>query len=361
MIVLMSIFVFLLIFIGFDFALFFYEWQARIHLGRWDNRFEWQMAIESRAKKWLKRAPTVKLTDNNHWMLYDILRGRYRNRTIQSWQVAGLLLALEKGESVRYANRIMNGITGDWDTKPVHVDEALLAYVLKKNGALTPKAEEAIHSLLMEVKGTQDTVPYRVVIPDVRFIDTIGMIIPFLSLCGEEELAMKQMREYDQAKLPGSSIPSHAYDIVRNVPLGIYDWARGIGWYILGLIESNTDGMLNKRIVMLAEELLLYQKDEGGFGVMFFNKESACESSGTALIGLLMVNAYRISSDLRFLDAAFRTEARLMKSTRRTGAIDFCQGDTKGIGYYSTTFSIMPFAQGIALKLSKELNTYAHG
>ncbi len=351
----------LLIFIGFDLALFFYEWQARIHIGRWNNRLEWQKAIESKARKWLNRPPTVKLTDNNHWVLCDILRGKYRNKTIQSWQEAGLLMGFGKEESAQYAIKKTDRKTGKWRRNPTHIDEALLAYILKKNGVLPFEAEKAILSLLMSTKGAQKTLPYRFVIPDIRFIDTIGMVVPFLFLCGETELAIKQIKEYDKARLKDSSIPSHAYDIVCNVPLGVYDWARGIGWYILGLIESNTDRAMDKRIISIAEELLTYQKNKGGFGAMFFNKDSISESSGTALIGLLMVNAYRISSDLRFLQSAFRAEKQLMSSTRRTGAIDFCQGDTKGIGYYSTSFTVMPFAQGVALRLSKELNAYAHG
>ena len=351
----------LLVFIGFDFALLFYEWQARIHIGRWSDRLEWQKAIEIRARKWLQRSPTVKLTDSNHWVLFDMLRGRYRNKTIQSWQEAGLLLAFGKTESLHYAMRKTDNITGDWKEKPSRIDEVLLAYVLKKNGALTPKAEETVLAFIMSLKGTQDTIPYRAVLPNVRFVDTIGMVVPFLFLCGETELAMKQIEEYDRAKLANTSIPSHAYDIECNVPLGVYDWARGAGWYILGLVESNADGTLDERIISLAEDLLPYQKTDGGFGAMFFNKGSTSESSGTALIGLLMVNAYRISSDQRFLDAAFGAEKQLMTVTRRTGAIDCCQGDTKGIGYYSMTFSVMPFAQGIALKLSKELNMSAHG
>ena len=354
-----SILIALVFFIGFDFVVLLNEWQSRIHIGRWNNRLVWQRAIESKARKWLKKSPTVKLTDNSHWILYDILCGKYRNNTIQSWQEAGLLLALGKAESVWYAKQKLDSETGNWKKNPTHIDEALLAYVLKKNNVLTAKAEETVFSLLMTAKGTGETIPYRLSIPDIRFVDTIGMIVPFLFQCGEKALAMKQIEEYDKAKLPDSNIPSHAYDIIYKVPLGIYDWGRGIGWYILGLIESDAEGLLNDRIVLLAKELLLYEKKEGGFGAMFFNKTMPCESSGTALIGLLMLNAYRISTDSRFLEVAFRAEKQLMKATRRTGAIDFCQGDTKGIGYYSTTFSIMPFAQGMALKLSKELNKYA--
>jgi unsaturated rhamnogalacturonyl hydrolase len=73
-----------------------------------------------------------------------------------------------------------------------------------------------------------------------------------------------------------------------------------------------------------------------------------------------MLEAYKISSGRRFLDAAFAVERRLMSATRRTGELDYCQGDTLGVGLYSRIFSIMPFAQGIALKLSKELNGYAN-
>lgn len=348
-----------IVFIGVDLILHLSEWQSRIHIGRWNDRLEWQKAIETKACKWLTNPPTVKLTDNNHWILYDILRGRYWNRTVQSWQMAGLLLAFGKKEAIRYVSQKIDTTTGDWKISPTYIDEALLAYVLKKNDVLPPKAEETVHSLIMNLKGVQDTIPYRSDIPNVRFIDTIGMVVPFLFYCGKSTLATKQLEEYDKAKLSNSSIPSHAFDIVHNVPLGIYDWGRGIGWYILGLVESNVDGLLDSRIILLADELLSFQKAEGGFGAMFFNKTTVSESSGTALIGLLMVNAYKISSDSRFLDAAFLAEKQLMKSTRRTGAIDFCQGDTKGIGYYSTTFSIMPFTQGIALKMSKELNAYA--
>lgn len=350
----------LLVFAGFDLWFFFYEWQARIHIGRWNNRKEWQQAIESKASKWIDKSPTVKISDNNHWVLWDMLRGRYRSKIIQSWQDAGLLMGLDCKESVRYASCKIDPASGDWRQKPQHVDAVLLAYVLKKNGALSAKAEKTVIDLLFELKIGRKTVPYRSTMPDVRFIDTIGMIVPFLSACSQTGLARDQIEEYDRARLPGSSIPPHAYDVVRGVPMGIYDWGRGMGWYILGLIESNAVGKFDDRIVSLAFELLNYQKYDGGLGSMFFNKQSPSESSGTALMGLLMLESYWITRDPRFLDAAFRAERRLMSSTRRNGELDYCQGDTKGIGYYSRTFSIMPFAQGMALKLSKELNVYAN-
>lgn len=349
------------VFVGIDLWFSFYLWQSRIHIGRWENRFEWQQAIESKAHKWLDKSPTVKISDNSRWVLFDMLRGKYRSNTIQSWQDAGLLMGFDEKESAQYASRKIDPKSGDWKVKPQHIDAALLAYTLKKNGSLPPKAEKTVLNLLLELKGEAMTVPYRNDLPVIRFVDTIGMITPFLSICNYSGLAKDQIEEYDRAKLTGSSIPSHAYDITRNLPLGIYDWSRGMGWYILGLVESNTEGRFNNRIVTLAYELLKYQKPGGGFGAMFFNIKSPVESSGTVLIGLLMVRSYQINHDPQFLEAAFKAERQLMLLTRRTGELDFCQGDTKGIGYYSHTFSIMPFAQGMALKLSKELNQYAHG
>ena len=39
-----------------------------------------------------------------------------------------------------------------------------------------------------------------------------------------------------------------------------------------------------------------------------------------------------------------------MSVTRRDGAIDFSQGDTKDIGVYSMLFDVLPFTQGLALR-----------
>lgn len=345
-------------FISVDWYVAIYQWQARIHIGRWSDRLEWQNAINKKAHDWLKHSPTVKTTDNNRLILYDILKGQYHNKTIQSWQDAGLLFGLDKKEAEWYVSQKINQKDGDWIQTPQHIDIALLAYVLKTYNVLPEKAQKSTIDLLLKLKSNQKTIPYRATLPTVRFVDTLGMVCPYLAICGEIQLAKKQFEEYDIAKLPDSSIPSHAFLITYSMPMGIYDWSRGIGWYILGLIETSCITNYENRIITLANELLCYQRNDGGFNAMFFNETAQYESSGTVLIGLLMIKAYQINNDKKYLNAAFKIERRLMRATRRTGEIDYCQGDTKGIGYYSHTFSVMPFAQGLALKLSKELNKY---
>ena len=149
----------------------------------------------------------------------------------------------------------------------------------------------------------------------------------------------------------GRSIPPHAYDLASHKPLGVFDWARGWGWYVLGLIETADLPGNKKRILNLSNHLLPFQKADGGFSCLVFNPNERFESSGSALFGLLFVHAYRVSGDERYLNAAIKIEKALMKATRRDGTIDFAQGDTKGIGSYSQIFDRMSFAQGMGLYL----------
>jgi unsaturated rhamnogalacturonyl hydrolase len=288
---------------------------------------------------------------------------RHRNATIQSWQLAGLLTGLGPEDAGRVASCTFDPATGEWRRPPHHPDEALLAWALKKHGALPARAEKTMLDTLSALKGDGPTLPYRAHIPELRFVDTIGLALPFLVACGREDIALAQLAEYDAALLPGTQIPAHAWDLTHGVPLGIYDWSRGTGWYALGLMESGSahgenTKQFNHRILSLARDVLNFQRTDGGWGAMFFDPRSPFEASGTAMMGLLMVKAHSIDHDRRFLAAARVSMQRLMAATRRNGALDFCQGDTLGPGRYSRTFDIMPFAQGIALRLAKELRGF---
>lgn len=343
---------FSIVFIFTDFCFFFSQWLRRIHIGRWNNREEWQLAMNQKAQKWLERTPTVRIKDAKRLILWDIVCKKYQSDEIQSWQIAGLLLGTypQKTEIYDKLNqKLFNQVI-------IYPDQILLAYALKKRKVLSGENEHKILSFLDKYHSS--TIPYRDNLPNIRFVDTIGMICPFLALCGKESIAAKQIKEFDDVLL-NHVFPPHAYNLNNKLPLGIYDWSRGIGWYILGIIETSYSGENKERIIRLAESLLPLQQEEGGFGCMFFNKNTRFESSGSALIGLLFVKAYAITQSEKYKIAAFAVEKALMRATQRSGAVDYSQGDTKGIGYYSTEFSTMPFALGITLYLSNELNKYA--
>lgn len=335
-----------------DLWLIFDTWQKRIHIGKYTDRTEWQIKLQHKAKEWINKSPTIRIDDQERFILWDIIRGRYRSATIQSWQDAGLLMGLSKEDALFYMHKHPN----IFNVENMDIDVALLAHALKKKEILNKEDEDKVKSLFVPYN-ENGTVPYRNNIKNIRFVDTIGLACPFLNDIGCVNLVKRQIDEYDSLLLKGV-FPCHAFDIFRKLPLGVYDWSRGIGWYIIGLTECISIDENKDRIIKLAYKMLPFQREDGGFNCMIFNSHERFESSGSCLAGILFINAYNLTSDSRFLRAAFEVEKSLMKNTRRDGAIDFAQGDTKGIGFYSNQFGIMPFVQGMGIYLSKKLDKY---
>ena len=334
-------------FVCVDLYMMLNEWQARIHIGRWTVREEWRRAMERKAQQWLHRMPIVPRTDAQRWILWDMFRRKYGSRTIQSWQVAGLLFGLGQEATQQY---VMQHPELLMDAH-AEVDVALLAYVMKKYGVLTVEQEKCVGSMF-EPYVEEGTIPYRKHLPMVRFVDTIGLVCPFLYAVGLKDLAERQIREYDEA-LFAKTFPAHAFHVERKKPMGLFDWSRGVGWYILGLTETS---FKEQEMVSLAQQLLSLRLVNGGFSSMLFNSEERMESSGTALIGLLFVKAYEVSGEKLFLEAARQAEKALMQVTQRNGVVDYAQGDTAGIGHYSRHYGKMPFAQGMTLYLTKRID-----
>lgn len=300
-------------------------WFGRIKIGRWDSRGQWRKAVETKARKYL------------HGKL-QVQSGNY-----QSWQTGGLLLGLDDSDAEKYAS----AHPGLFLKGASDVETSFLAFALKQRSQLPLGKEEELRSRLLK-KLAQGTLPYRDSSSDPRYVDTIGLACPFLYSTGLSEAADNQIVEYDRALYDGV-FPPHAFDTERNLPMGVYDWARGTGWYILGIISSRSN---ESRVIKLAKRMMDFQRKDGSFGAFLFNPSSRKESSGTVLAGILLVTAYKWSGDERFLSAAKKAENALMTMTRRDGSVDFAQGDTIGIGLYSTHFGTMPFVQGMTLYLS---------
>lgn len=331
-------------------------WQKRIHIGRWNNIEEWENALKVRANKWLRKPPIVSKKGSDYYILIDILKGNYKNNTIQSWQQAGLLMGL--------------GTTTDCIPQICHIDIALLGYAILSNHPfphnIKPKIDD-IYNNILKTKGNNNTIPYRASNTDIRFVDTIGLVCPFLVKYGviynnpeAIKLAEEQIIEYSSFINNETKTPPHAYNLTYNVPLGVYDWGRGIGWYILGIVEcySNLSDcefkhFLKDQIVQLSYNLLKYQLESGGFAASIFDRTLFAESSSSVLCGILFNKSYEITKDIVFYRATDNIIVQLMRNTQRNGAIDLCQGDTHGIGNYSTKFGYMPFVQGLTLLLIK--------
>lgn len=127
------------------------------------------------------------------------------------------------------------------------------------------------------------------------------------------------------------------------------DWPFGrtslpkIGWW----------NMIRPCLITYSRIMLQLQQPGGSFRSFFFDRYSPIDSSATVLAGILFVKAYEFCPNERFKDAAVKVQNALMKMTRRDGTIDFAQGDTKGVGMYSSRFQSMPFVQGMTLYFAK--------
>lgn len=346
---------------------------CRFHIGRWQQD-SWEQAVEKKAIKWLRKTPTVKITDNSRYMLLDILNGKYQSKTIQSWQKAALILGLLESKSVvsqkaaRKAAEDLVDSAGNWKEPPVAVDCGMLSYAVLKAVSDPFKIKPAMDYSIKIIKqninaegmisytGGKDN-------PDM-YVDTIGLVCPFLTLYAKifevsewKDIAFYQIKMFHQYGIyKNTALPNHAFDIESKLPLGVYGWGRGTAWYLLGLMDTyknlNSEeykNLLREWISEAAEKYIVYQRNDGGFGATL-QRTQTYDSSATAALAWFYSCCYSIFSEEKYKQVKEKCMNKLLSCTRISGAIDWCQGDTKDIGVFSQTYDLMPFAQGMALR-----------
>lgn len=366
----------------------FKDWVGRIHIGRYYDKNMWNQSITIKGVNWLNKTPKIKVTDNTRLVAIDMLKGNYTKNAIQHWQEAALLLGLTehlknkddetvKKEITKFLN-LKFDYNGQWINKPKHVDCAILAYaVMKLDFIDTEKYRKALDytwKMINEHIGADGTVGYRKSMKSYRYVDTIGFICPFLVTYGIKykkseciNLAIKQIKEYEKyGMLEKHFIPSHAYRLENKVPHGLYGWGRGLGWYAIGLIDSwrelpnnhNYKLVLEESVKQFAGAAISFQQENGSWNWTVTRNESRPDSSTTAILGWFMLNASKIDEISKdCLHSTEKAMSYLMKATRRNGAVDFSQGDTKDIGVYSMLFNILPFTQGFCIRM---MNLYKY-
>ncbi|MBJ8026421.1 MULTISPECIES: glycoside hydrolase family 88 protein [Bacillus cereus group] len=362
------------------------DWVLRIHMGRYEDKSIWNETITKKGSKWLLNTPKIKVTDNTRLVVIDMLKGNYTKSTIQHWQEASLVLGLSeyvkhnddkemKSEIEKFLNSKFDS-NGQWLEKPKHIDGAILAYAIMKLEYIDinkyKKALDYTWEMIKDHIGEDGTVEYRKFMKSYRYVDTIGFICPFLVCYGTKfnkddciDLAVKQIKEYEQyGMLDKHSLPCHVYKIENKVPLGLYGWGRGLGWFAIGLIDawnelpqdSKYKFAFEESVKRFAEAAMSFQQDNGSWNWTVTRNESRSDSSATATLGWFMLNASKIEKvSKECLDSTEKAMSYLMKVTRKDGAVDFSQGDTKDIGVYSTLFNILPFTQGFCIRL---INSY---
>jgi unsaturated rhamnogalacturonyl hydrolase len=374
-----------------DIVPIFKDWISRIRIGNYHDKLIWNKKIIDKGTKWIKNTPKIKVTDNTRLIVIDMLKRNYSKSAIQHWQEASLILGLSeylkynddprvKKELQAFLDRKFDS-NGGWISKPKNVDGAILAYSLMKINFIDidkyKKALDSTWELIKEHIGQDGTVEYRKSMRMYRYVDTIGFICPFLISYGtrynkEEcvDLAVKQIQFYEKHGMLGDiNIPCHSYNINNNVPLGLYGWGRGLGWYAIGLIDAwselpishNYKLTLENSIKRFAQAAIDFQQDNGSWNWTVTRYECRPDSSTTSTLAWFLLNASAINSiSDKCIESTNKAINYLMSVTRRNGSIDFSQGDTKDIGVYSNLFNILPFTQGFSIRCINRLlhNSY---
>ena len=362
---------FFLLILTIDFFPDFWIWQSRIKIGRYTNQKEWQKKILEKSLSWLNVMPKTKIKDENKFIVLDILKNKYTNKTLQSWQEASLLLGLneayQKNENPKIKYEILKFVNskidkqGNWIVEPKEVDTALLAFAISEIPFLDREIKPAldfIYNLIVSKIGKDTTVMYRNTTHNYRYVDTIGFICPFLTKYGIEfqkeeaiHLAVSQIKNFEKYGMLENKISCHAYEVNTKNPLGIFGWGRGLAWFIIGTLETFKilpEKHLEKKYLqnllqLIAETLIKFQRKDGSFAWNLLDEHSRSDSSATAVFAWFF-------KEMNLKNEAQKSLQYLQSVTQRSGAIDFSQGDTKAIGVYSQNFEILPFTQGFVLK-----------
>lgn len=373
--------VILCIIICVDLSIQFNTWQSRIKIGRYDDIHIWKQDVLNKSIQWLRKTPTIKLTDNSRLVIIDMLRGNYKRDAIQHWQEAALVLGLSesftktqdkniKRELERYIDRKI-GTDQNWKNPITESDGVILGYALIQlswvdHQKLKP-AYDALWKLIRDLKGDKETVSYKKHTQAYRYVDTIGFICPFLVAYGQKfdvleavDLAIKQIEEFNTYAMFGDDfIPCHTYTVQTKLPVGLFGWGRGLGWYAIGLIDAwnvlddshPRKSEMTQWVEKFARMCMRFQRANGSWGWIVMQDDSRSDSSTTATLTWFLQQASKIHAISETTERATEKSLQYLRQvTRRDGAIDFSQGDTKGIGIHSQEFDILPFTQGFVLR-----------
>lgn len=363
---------------GVDIVTSLVEDYSHFHIGRWKSVNQWFDAVEKVSMRWAVYTPTLRIKKERRYLLIDKITGNYGKKMVQSWQKAGCILGItEVGE---YANAInivskvkmqLFNDNGLWKRRPNRIDYAMLAYSIlrvEKNPEFIKSGMDQMIECIENNLCDDGLVSYSAGKSATRrYVDTLGFVCPFLTLYGKVydnkkyiKMAVNQIEQFQKYGIM-NSLPFHCYEIETNMPIGIWGWGRGVGWYTLALTDmyKEMDEAADKQsireiLIETAEKCKIYEREEGGFSSILQDK-NIYDSSSTAMLGYFYANCGKWFSNNTYTEIAKRCLKRLISVTKINGVIDQCQGDTIDIGILSEKYGPMPFVQGITLRLAATL------
>ena len=225
--------------------------------------------------------------------------------------------------------------------------------------------------LIDNITKDNEIIYYRNTNKNLILIDTLGMICPFLMrysyYTGEKkygEIAVNQLVSFIQNGVNEEDyFPYHSYNLTNKSNHGSSEWGRGIGWLLIGIVdsmeyidkESKEYSILKEYLNSFLPNLIKYQDNNGYFKCNIREYDSHKDSSATAFIGYSIMRAI----ELKIINEDYKKYVEkacsaINKSMDEKGRVWDCSEDCGGIGQYSMKFSCN-LSNGISLAL---ISTY---
>lgn len=192
---------------------------------------------------------------------------------------------------------------------------------------------------------------------DVFFIDTVGLVCPFLARYAEvagKGSALEDARRQVSFALenciePTHGLAVHAFDMNRKQPLGSLNWTRGMGWLLLGLsaVERASGDSILRDAMHAYADVLEGLREPGGYWPQFLGhtNDKSIDSSGT----LMFLYAFQ-QCGVRRIDAHEAIALAALCVDRR-GRVVHASGDTIYINKYSRAKGPSELSQGLMLSV----------
>ena len=196
------------------------------------------------------------------------------------------------------------------------------------------------------------------------FADTLGLVCPFLYRYGMTfdrqecmELAVKQIANFLAYGMDGvSGLPYHGYDMTDGCKYGVIGWGRAAGWVLRGMSKCFLSDYgrirLKEPFTRLVDEVLVYQRPDGGFSWQLQALEGPRDTSVTGMICAALKEGIELKILVgdNYREAFVRGRDSLEKSIH-DGRVSDCSGECEGFARYPQRYGAYPWALGPALKV----------
>lgn len=227
--------------------------------------------------------------------------------------------------------------------------------------------EKIVDYLYLHPKDKNGSLPYRKNTPNDIYIDSIGMICPFLCRYGTLyqdnkaiDLAIKQIINFIHYGFDNHSyLPYHGYNSTENTKLGIIGWGRAVGWLLIGMIDSleYIDRSnpyyyyLSKLVNRIVNITIKYQMSNGYFAWQLTAIEGHIDTSSTAMICYAIKKGVMIG----ILNKSYLYHSNLgllsLYGSIKKGVVMDSSAECMGFGMYPQRYDAYPWAQGPATAL----------